>query len=438
MPNLWHSTVVSASVVAVTTAAHEGQTVDEGSRPGRARYRDVLGVAEFRAIFVANIVSMLGNIVAAVALTVLVYEQTRSPALAASVMALSFLPYLIGGALLGATADRLPARRVLVACDLASAVLIGCMIIPGVPLPALLALLFAIGLIAPVYQGVRSAVMPEVLPPGPRYILGRALMRMVAQSAQIVGYGVGGLLLAIMSPRGALVADALSFAASALLLRFGTAARPRRASRTGSMARDSLAGVRKVFAHRPTRRILLFSWLVPACMVAPEALAAPYATHVGEPARAAGFLLMGLPMGTVAADIVAARLLTSRRQRRIIVPAAVLSFAPIAAFAASPGLVLAIILLTVAGLGSAGSAGLDGLLIDTAPADLRNRALALAGAGIMFTQGVGFALWGIAGQYLPVAVVIPLAAAAGVLAAFTLRPLRRSTLAGELSGGLSA
>jgi len=71
----------------------------------------VLGAAEFRAIFVANIVSMLGSVVAAVALTVLVYQQTRSPALAASVMALSFLPYLIGGALLGAAADRLPARR---------------------------------------------------------------------------------------------------------------------------------------------------------------------------------------------------------------------------------------------------------------------------------------------------------------------------------------
>ena len=388
----------------------------------------MLGAAEFRAIFVANIVSMLGSVVAAVALTVLVYQQTRSPALAASVMALSFLPYLIGGALRGAAADRLPARRVLVACDLASAALIGCMVIPGVPLPGLLALLFAIGLIAPVYQGVRSAVLPEVLPPGPRYVLGRALMRMVAQSAQVVGYGVGGLLLASLSPRGALVVDAMSFAASGLVLRFGTAARPAGATRRGSMARDSLTGLRNVFAHRPTRRILLFSWLVPACVVAPEALAAPYATHIGQPARAAGFLLMGLPIGTVAADIIAARMLTSRLQRRIIVPAALLSFAPLAAFAGSPGLVLAVGLLAVAGLGHAWAAGMDGLLIDTAPSELRNRALALAGAGIMFTQGAGFALWGIAGQCLPVTVVVPLAATAGVLAATLLRPRRPARL----------
>ena len=403
----------------------QDQAVQHRDSPdSRARYRDVLGVAEFRAIFAADIVSVLGTVVAAVALTVLVYQQTRSPALAASVMALSFLPYLIGGALLGAAADRLPARRVLVACDLAGAALAGCMVIPGMPLPALLALLFTIGLISPLYQGVRSAVLPQVLPPGPRYVLGRALLRMVAQSAQIVGYGVGGLLLAVLSPRGALVADALSFAASGLVLRLGLAARPAAATRRGSMARDSLAGLREVLAHRQTRRILLFSWLVAACVVAPEALAAPYATDIGQPARAAGFLLMGIPLGTVAADVVAARLLSSRLQRRIIVPAALLSFAPLAAFAASPGLVLAVGLLAVAGLGNAWTAGIDGLLIGTAPRALRNRALALAGAGLMFTQGAGFALWGIVGQYIPPTAAIPLAAAAGALAITTLRPPR--------------
>ena len=127
----------------------------------------LLGAAEFRAVFAANLVSMLGSVVAAVALTVLVYQQTRSPALAASVMALSFVPYLVGGVLLGAAVDRLPPRTVLVACDLASAALIGCMVIPGTPLPALLVLLFAAGLLSPVYQGARAAMLPELLPSGP-------------------------------------------------------------------------------------------------------------------------------------------------------------------------------------------------------------------------------------------------------------------------------
>jgi hypothetical protein len=40
----------------------------------------------------------------------------------------------------------------------------------------------------------------------------------------------------------------------------------------------------------------------------------------------------------------------------------------------------------------------------------------------MFVQGAGFGLWGIAGQYVPVTVVIPAAAAAGVVVVLLLRP----------------
>jgi predicted MFS family arabinose efflux permease len=406
-----------------TSAAQEQTAVAADPAPGRAQYRDVLGVREFRALFAAFVVAMLGNVIAAVSLTVLVYEQTRSPALAASVMALSFLPYLIGGVLLGAAVDRLQPRRALVACELACAGLVGCMIIPGMPLVALLGLLFASGLIAPVYQGVRSAVLPEMLPPGPPYILGRSLMRLVSQTAQIAGYGAGGLLLAVMSPRAALAVDAVALAASALVLRLGLVRRPAVGGRGTSMARDSMAGLRAVLADRPTRRVMLFGWLVPACAVAPEALAAPYAALVGQPARAAGFLLMGIPIGTVLADGLAARLLTSRQQRRIIAGSALMCFVPLLAFAARPGLVLALGLLLSAGLGSAWAAGIDGALIEAAPPPLRNRALALSSAGLMFTQGVGFALWGVVGQYVPLPVTIPLAALAGCACVAFLRPV---------------
>jgi hypothetical protein len=283
---------------------------------------------------------------------------------------------------------------------------------------------------------VRSALLPEVLPEGPGYVLGRSMMRMVAQSAQIMGYGAGGLLLAVLSPRGALAVNALSFAASAALLRLGIARRPARTTAARSMARDSLAGVLGTLAHRPTRRILLFGWLVAACSVAPEALAAPYAAHIGQPARAAGFLLMGIPAGTVLADLIVARMLPAAVQRRLIAWAGLLVFAPMPAFAASPRLAQAVVLLVISGLGSAWAVGLDGLLIGTAPQDLRGRALALQNAGLMFTQGAGFALWGIAAQYAPLTAVIPVAAVAGITAVLTLRPrlARRQDPGGHAEG----
>jgi len=65
---------------------------------------------------------MLGTVVAAAALTVLVYEKTGSPALAALTFSAAFLPYLLSGTLLASVVDRLPARRVLVACSLTPSV----------------------------------------------------------------------------------------------------------------------------------------------------------------------------------------------------------------------------------------------------------------------------------------------------------------------------
>ena len=77
-------------------------------------YRDALAVGEFRALFSAYIVSMLGDIVAAVALTVLVFERTGSPFLAGLTFTLAFVPYLFSGALLSGLVDRVPPRRLMI------------------------------------------------------------------------------------------------------------------------------------------------------------------------------------------------------------------------------------------------------------------------------------------------------------------------------------
>ena len=105
-------------------------------------YLDALAVGEFRALFAAYTVSMLGDIVAAVALTVLVFERTGSPFLAGVTFTLAFLPYLFGGALLSSLVDRVPPRSLMIGCDLLSALVVALMAVSAVPVPALLALLF--------------------------------------------------------------------------------------------------------------------------------------------------------------------------------------------------------------------------------------------------------------------------------------------------------
>ena len=385
--------------------------------PTRARYREVFGIAEFRAVFAAHVISMLGEVVAAVAMTVLIYARTGSPALAALTFSAAFLAYFFGGTLLSSVVDRLPARRVLVVCNLSSALVVGAMASLALPVWALLALLFVLGLIAPVFSGVRAATLTDILGDGPPFILGRSLIRLVAQVSQVAGSLAGGLAPLALSPRATLAVDAAAFAASALLLRLGTRKRPARATSSElSMVRDSLAGLREVLAQPRLRRLFVFGWLLPACTAAPEALAAPYTHDIGRAAGAVGIYLAGLPAGTALGDLWVARVAAARAQRRLVLPGALLTCLPLLAFLGKPGLAGAVVLLFVAGLGNRYTPGYDQTLLTASDERLRGRTLALQTAGLMFSQGVGFAVWGLVAEFAAPRLVIPAAAVCGLAA----------------------
>jgi MFS family permease len=397
----------------LVTATLESPPAVGGAEP-RATYGGLLRHREFAIVFAAHVVSMLGSVVSQVALTVLVYARTGSPALSALTFSVGFLPYLFGGALFSGLVDRWPARRTMITCDLAAMTVFAIMALPGLPLGGLLGLAFVGGLIAPIFGGTRAALLPALLGSGPSYVLGRSMMRMVAQSAQVIGYALGGLLLAFVGPRTALLIDAGSFLVSAVTLRIGLRPHPAVGTQAPSLVRDSLRGLRAVLGDGPTRRQLMMRWLVPTCVVAPEALAAAYVHGLQRGQAATGLYLAMMPVGTVVADLVCGRWLSPLWQRRLIVPGALLATAPMLLFLASPGYAFTLVLLVVLGLGSCYALALDGLLLHVVPRELRSRALAVDQAGLMFLQGAGFGVWGALGQVVPLRVTIALAGAVGV------------------------
>src|SRR6266566_7445616 len=116
-------------------------------RPAHPGFRDVFAVAEFRALWGAQLLSVAGDQLARVALTVLVYDRTRSALLAAITFVVSIVPTFVGGVTLAWLADRYPRRGVMIACDLARCALVLVMAIPGLPLGALVTLLFLVTLV---------------------------------------------------------------------------------------------------------------------------------------------------------------------------------------------------------------------------------------------------------------------------------------------------
>jgi Major Facilitator Superfamily len=403
---------------------------------GRYGYRQVLAVGEFRAIFAAHVISFSGDVIAQLALAVLVFERTGSALGSSLTFALGFVPHLFGGTLLSSVADRFPVRRTLICCDLASAGLVALMALPGLPIPLLLGLLLPLGAIAPVFGGARAASLPDVLG-GQGFALGRSLLRMVAQSSQVGGFALGGVLLAVLSPRPLLLLDAASFVASALLLRVGTRERPPHADKPAgspaaaaavephrSVARDSLVGVRLALGSPTLRPLLLFSWMPPAFTIAPEALAAPYVARLGGSPTAVGLLLASAAAGSVAGMLAVGSWLSPSRRLRLMVPLATWAFVPLLCFVAYPGLIPAMVLLALSGLGWAYSIGLDQRLLDATPEHLRGRTLSLATSGLMLANGLGFAAAGAAAEFAdPQAVVVASSLAGLLVVALLARPV---------------
>jgi predicted MFS family arabinose efflux permease len=397
------------------------------SAGGRHGYRQVLAVGEFRAIFAAHVISFSGDVIAQLALAVLVFQRTGSALGSSLTFALGFLPHLLGGTLLSSVADRFPVRRTLICCDLASAGLVALMAVPDLPIPLLLALLLPLGAIAPVFGGARAASLPEVLG-GEGFALGRSLLRMVAQTSQVGGFALGGLLLTVLSPRSLLLLDAASFLASAVLLRVGTRERPPRADKPAgwpataaagaarrSVARDSLAGVRLTLGSPRLRPLLLFYWLPPVFTIAPEALATPYVAEFGHSPSAVGLLLAAAAAGSVAGMLTAGSRLSPSMRLRLTVPLAAWTFLPLLGFAARPALIPAMALLVLSGLGWAYSIGLDQRLLEATPQHLRGRTLSLTTSGLMVANGLGFAAAGAAAELASPRTVIVTSGLAGLL-----------------------
>jgi hypothetical protein len=181
------------------------------------------------------------------------------------------------------------------------------------------------------------------------------------------------------------------------------------------LLRDSVRGARSVFEIPELRRLLLVGWLAPTFAVAPEALAAPYVAHHHGSSGLVGWWLVALPVGLIAGDIAGVRLLRPDRQRALVAPALLASFAPYIVFAFDPPVDVGIGLLVASGALGFYALGLDARVRDAAPPTLFARTMSLNSAGLMTLQGLGFALAGGIGQIVGAAPAIALAGGSGLI-----------------------
>jgi MFS family permease len=374
----------------------------------------VFRVREFRFLWAAEVLSVLGDQLARVALAVLVYGRTQSALWAAVVYALTFLPALFGGVLLSWLADRYRRREVMVGADVARAVLVGAMALPGVPLWVLCGLLVVVVLLGSPFGAAQGALLPDVLS-GDRYERGLAVRQMTSQAAQLAGFAGGGVLVAAIGPGLALAGDAVTFLLSAALIRIGVLDRPRAAAERE--AGGSVLRVVASIATDPRRRVLvLLAWLV-SWYVVPEALAAPYADQLGAGPAVVGLLMAADPLGSVLGAWLFVRYVPAEHRARLVGVLAVGAGIPLVLCAFRPGLVLTLVLWSLSGAAStAYLLQTQSGFVRATPAAERGRAIGVAASGIVAAQGIAVAAGGLlADLWDDPATAIAVAGATGAL-----------------------
>jgi predicted MFS family arabinose efflux permease len=394
-------------------------TVEESKRglPAEpATYRSLFSERQFTALFIAQAISLTGDQLARVAIATLVFSETGSAFLTALIYAVTYLPWLVGGPLLGGLADRLPRRAVMVSCQLTSAVLVALMAVPGMPLIALAALLFVVILAESPFLSARASLLVDVLPDD-RYVLASAMNQLTIQAAQVVGFAAGGALIRLIGPRDALLVNALSFLVSAALVRFGVRVHGAIASvQLGNSWERMKTGAKVVFGDPRLRGLVLLGWLA-TFWVVPEGLAAPYAQ--GD-STAIGLLLASQPIGSVVGGVVLSRMVRPATRLEVMGWLAVMSCLPLMFFFTTPPLPLAVGLLVISGIGTTYNLPANAAFMQALPAERRGQAFGLVSAGLVAGQGISIALAGACAELTSPGVVIGVAGVLGVAAALSL------------------
>jgi MFS family permease len=389
----------------------------------RTTYRSVFASGQFRVLFAAFAMYVLGFEFEILGLSVLVFTETRSPALAALAFSMGFAPQAVGGALLTSLADRLPPRAIIGAGLLTRAVpglVIG--LWPGLPVAAMLALVAAAALVAPVFTAATSSLLPDVLD-GDRCVLGRSVFNLTGSGTQILGLGVGGAVLAVLPARWLLLAAGISLTLAAAVIRFGLAPREAREPRGSShgVIGATLSGHARLLADPAVRGLLLAQWLPAWFATGAEALIVPYTASLGRPAGTAGPLLAAVPVGMGLGEVLVGRFCPPARRRRLAFPLVAAMGIPLLAFFFGPPFPLAALALLIAGLGFAYQLGVQQAFLDSLPEQHRGQAFGLNSTGAMGGQGLVPPAAGALAAVLGAGPAMAIAGVATVLAALALR-----------------
>jgi MFS family permease len=363
----------------------------------------------FRRLWLGTMLSQTGSAMTAFAITLQVYNLTRSPAAVGGLGVAMFIPLLLIALPGGTLADRVDRRRlvqvVAVGQTVRSAVLFALATFGGASLWTLYALVAIGAAFSAVSAPAQQTFIPRLVP---KEQLGTAmaLNRIVFQVVMIVGPALAGVITAWTGLRGCYLADTASFAGALWGVGRLPAMPPvRPAASDDGTARDSTAGNSAAGDRgRPrsglalTLEGLAFIRRTPVLCAAfladvnatffalPVSLfPAINAERFGGNPRTLGLFMTAIGVGGLVSAVFAGPLKHATRHGLVMLACVAVWGGGFALFAVAPSLWLTLLALAIAGLADTFTVVVRGIIVQEAtPDEFRGRVNAadfLVGAG---------------------------------------------------------
>jgi len=235
--------------------------------PPEGRWQRFFGVLKFgdlRLVWLAQVVSQIGDGMMTVGIVWLTLRLTRSSVALSSILIASTLPYLFG-IFTGALVDRWNRLLTMLVSDLSRGLIV--LLIPAINAVGnlhvwqLAVMSFLLGVAGQFFDPSKAALTPSLVPPED-LVRANALLTGTRQVLFVAGPAIGGSVIALAGVLGVFYVDALSFFGSAgvLLLMWGSHHRDagKVDSRSGSdILRDIRDGFRYIHRHTTLRAVIV-------------------------------------------------------------------------------------------------------------------------------------------------------------------------------------
>jgi len=288
-------------------------------------YIDLVGTnRNFRRLWLAQIVSEIGDWFYTLSIYTLLLQLTGHAGSVALALVLQVLPQTLAGPTAGVVNDRIKRKHVMIAADLIRFVIVLLMLLvrSASMVWVVYPLLLAETTMAAFFEPARSAVIPNIAEEG-EVLVANTLSSATWSVNLLIGASVGGVVAAFLGRDAAFVLNALSFLASAILISGMRFAEPHAESAPPLRLRDLvdfspvMEGIQYIRSH-PTLVPAVFakagelmvgpSWVIFTVMGAHE-----FAVH-GKGINDAGGAMLGMSIllggrgaGALVGPLIAAR-----------------------------------------------------------------------------------------------------------------------------------